>query len=295
MRSLGSRVPRGPSADAPRPELLQAGSPLSRRFRRRQRLGQYRIEECVAVGGFAEVYKAYDTVEGIRVALKVPHPHLTDRENLDAFRKEVRLVASLDHPAILGIKTAGLVDGVFVVVSALAEETLADRLTRRISRKRALEVMGSLLDGLAYAHGRRVIHCDVKPENVLLFKGDRVRLADFGLARLALRTLDASGSGTVGYMAPEQALGRPSLRSDVFSLGMILWRLMGGGLPAWPYRWPYDRLDRVRRGWSDEVIRIARRATEVDEAKRYADARALRAAFERARPRALRGQDEGRA
>jgi hypothetical protein len=81
----------------------------------------------------------------------------------------------------------------------------------------------------------------------------------------------------------------------VFSLGMILWRLMGGGLPAWPYRWPYDRLDRVRRGWSEEVIRIARRATEVDEAKRYADARALRAAFERARPRALRGQDGGRA
>ena len=259
------------------------------------------------MGGFAEVYKAYDTVEGIRVALKVPHPHLTDRENLDAFRKEVRLVASLDHPAILGIKTAGLVDGVFVVVSALAEETLADRLTRRISRKRALEVMGALLDGLAYAHGRRVIHCDVKPENVLLFKGDRVRLADFGLARLALRTLDAlqtcpgtevtldaSGSGTVGYMAPEQALGRPSLRSDVFSLGMILWRLMGGGLPAWPYRWPYDRLDRVRRGWSEEMIRIARRATEVDEAKRFADARALRAAFERARPRALRGQEGSR-
>lgn len=263
---------------------------MSRRFRRRQRLGQYRIEKCLAVGGFAEVYKAHDTVEGINVALKIPHSHLTDKENLAAFKKEVRLVAGLDHPGILGIKTAGLIDGTFVVVSALAKETLGDRMTRRLARTRVLEIVDELLTALTYAHKRKVVHCDVKPENILLFPGNRVRLADFGLARLALRTLDASGSGTLGYIAPEQALGKPSLRSDVFSAGIVLWRLMGGAQPEWPFHWPHPGYEKVQRNWSEALVEVVRRATQVDEGKRYANAGGMLRAFHRASPDAIRAR-----
>jgi serine/threonine-protein kinase len=260
---------------------------MRRRFRRRQRLGQYRIEKCLAVGGFAEVYQAHDTVEGINVALKIPHRHLTDKENMAAFKKEVRMVAGLDHPGILGIKTAGKVDGTFVVVSSLAQETLGDRMTRRMARSKVLEIVGELLEALAYAHKRKVVHCDVKPENILLFPGQRVRLADFGLARLALRTIDASGSGTLGYMAPEQALGRPSLRSDVFSAGVVLWRLLGGTQPEWPFHWPHPSYEKVQRNWSEAMVEIARKATKVDEEKRYKDAGAMLRAFKRAAPDAI--------
>jgi serine/threonine-protein kinase len=266
------------------------GSNMTRRFRRRQRLGQYRIEKCLAVGGFAEVYRAHDTIEGIDVALKIPHPHLTDEENMAAFKKEVRMVAKLDHPGILGLKTASLIDGTFVVVSALADETLADRMTRRIARTKVLKIMADLLEALAYAHKLRVVHCDVKPENILLFPGQKVRLADFGLAKLALRTIDASGSGTIGYIAPEQAHGRPSLRSDVFSAGVLLWRLLGGAQPEWPFHWPHQGYEKVQRNWSEEMVEIVRRATQVDEEKRYRDAGAMLRALNRAAPDAIRSR-----
>ena len=90
----------------------------------------------------------------------------------------------------------------------------ADRLTRRMAVTTALDLGRQLIDALAYAHARSVLHLDVKPENIILFPGNVLRLADFGLARVALRTVRGSGSGTLGYMAPEQAYGRPKFTSD---------------------------------------------------------------------------------
>jgi serine/threonine-protein kinase len=259
-----------------------------KRFRRRQRLGQYRVESCLAVGGFAEVYQAYDTIEGVRVALKIPLETMTDRSSQRAFRKEVQLVAGLDHPNILKIKTASVLDGHFVVVTALAKESLADRLSRRMGRATALAIAHQLCAALAYAHKRRIIHCDVKPENILLFGDGRVRLADFGLAKVSMRSVEASGSGTLGYMAPEQALGRPSPRSDVFSAALVLYRMMAGKLPEWPFSWPYVGIERARRNYHHDLLSLVRRATDVDQAKRPRDAAALLSAFEALRPRALR-------
>jgi serine/threonine protein kinase len=93
-----------------------------------------------------------------------------------------------------------------------------------------------MTSAIAYAHAHnRVIHCDVKPDNFILFPDNVLKLADFGIAKVAYQTLRASGSGTVGYVAPEQAMGKPSFRSDVFSLGLILYRMFSGVLPEWPY------------------------------------------------------------
>jgi serine/threonine-protein kinase len=257
-------------------------------LRVRQHLGKYRIERRLADGGFAAVYQAYDTVTGIRVALKTPHPSFVTRETLDEFRKEVRLTAKLDHANILAIKDAGFVNDTFIIVQPLGIESLADRLRRRTSAHTILEFTDQMLDAVAFAHKNRVMHCDIKPENFILFEENRLRLADFGIARVAQRTLQASGAGTIGYVAPEQAMGRPSFRSDVFSLGLILYRMFSGQLPEWPYAWPPPGFDRVRRNIHPQVIAFLRRSLEVDASKRFADAMQMLAAYHRLRPRVLR-------
>ncbi len=253
----------------------------------RSKLGKYRIEKCLAEGRFADVFQAYDTVEGIRVALKIPGPRTMDEDTLEDFRKEVRLTAPLDHPNILPIKNAGFIDGHFVVVYQLGDGSLADRLTRRISLAKALALAEQVLSGLAHAHEHRILHGDVKPENFILFK-DRVRLSDFGIAKVALRTLEASGSGTVGYMAPEQALGKPSLRSDVFAAGLVLHRLFSGVVPEWPFDWPPPGIERLRRRVHPDLIAVLRRALRVDPRGRFEDAGHMLEAFRAVKPRALK-------
>jgi len=257
-------------------------------LKRRQRLGQYRIEGRLSSGGFAQVYRAYDTIEGIRVALKIPHEELVDPGTLATFRREVRLVAKLDHPNILPIKTAGMIDGRFVMVTPLGIESLADRLRRRMSRSTRLSYAGQFLEALAYAHRRKIAHLDVKPENMILFAEQRLRLADFGLARVVLRTRAASGSGTVGFLAPEQALGRPTLRSDVFAAGLMLWRLFAGSVPEWPFKWPYPDAAKVAQNYHGDLARIVRRATAVDDSRRYPSAIPMLRAFRDFEPRALK-------
>lgn len=256
-------------------------------LRRRQRLGQYRIEARLASGGFADVYRAYDTVEGIRVALKVPHPSGVDRTTLETFRREVRLAAQLDHPNVLPIKTAGMIDGQFVIVTPLGIESLGDRMRRRLARKTVVSFIGQMLSGLACAHRRKIAHLDIKPENLLLFPENRLRLADFGLARVAMRTVVGSGSGTLGYVAPEQAMGKPSLRSDVFSAGLVAWSLMTGSLPEWPFPWPHPGHGRAQERWHPNLIRLVRKATEPQEAKRFPSAIPMAQAFERIAGKAI--------
>ena len=254
----------------------------------RQRLGKYRIERRLGDGGFATVYQAYDTIVGVPVALKVPHPDLMTKETLADFRREVRLTARLDHPNILPVKDAGFVDTTFVIAYPLGERTLADRLQYRLSSRTIVELAEQMMTAVACAHEQGIMHCDLKPENFVLFPGNRLRLADFGIAKVARRTIEASASGTVGYIAPEQAMGKPSFRSDVFSLGLILYRMYSGQLPEWPFSWPPPGFDRVRKNVHPEVIRFLRRALEVPHGKRFADAGRMLAAFRRIRSRALR-------
>ena len=265
-----------------------AGSSSPKQVRVRQRLGQYRVESRLDRGGFATVYKAYDTVEGIRVALKIPHAHLVTMGALRDFRKEVRLTASLDHPNILPIKTAGMIDGHFVIVYPLGTGNLATRLEKRLPVKTAIELFDPMIEALAFAHRHGVIHCDVKPENFILFQGGQIRLADFGIARFAQHTLTGSGSGTVGYVAPEQALGKPSPRSDVFALGLVLWQMLTGVLPSWPFDWPPLGANRLRERVHPDVLSFLEKMLQVDDRKRYVNAEGVRTAWRRIRAKALR-------
>lgn len=200
------------SARSPRREAQSSSSGP----RPRQMFGKFRIAKLLANSGFAKVYSAFDTIEGIWVALKLPHGHFVDDDMIDLFRHEVRLVAKLDHPNILPVKEANFIDGQFVVATRLGHETLADRLTRRMSVPTALGMAEQMIAAVAYAHEVGIIHCDVKPENFILFADNQLRLADFGIAKVSTITVAGSGTGTIGHMAPEQAMGRPSMRSDVF-------------------------------------------------------------------------------
>ena len=285
---LGGREGADPSG-APRPAAPpRTGASRARRnprhataLRPRQRLGKFRIVRRITSGGFAEVYEAEDTIEGIRVALRIPRPDIVDDDLLKAFRKEVRLVARLEHPNVLPVKSADFIDGRFVITTLLGEGTLLDALKRRATVATLLDYTLQLLEAVAHAHEHRVIHCDIKPENLILFPGGKLRLTDFGIAKAVIGTIAASGSGTVGYLAPEQALGRPSVRSDVFSIGLVVWEMLTGVVPEWPFEWPPPALEQVRRKVHPDLIAWLRRSLHVDQKARHRDAARMLAAFRR--------------
>ncbi len=225
----------------------------------------------------ADVYRAYDTIQKMNVALKIPK---TDGDSgQEAVLHEVRVATKLRHPNILSVLNASYIDGHFVIAMDLGLESLADRVERRTSIARALDLAGQGLAALAHAHDNRIIHCDIKPENFILFPGNQLKLADFGFAKISLRTLKASGSGTIDYIAPEQAMGRPKFQSDVFSMGLVLYRLFSGKLPEWPYEWPMVGHDKLNARLRPELIRILKKAIQLDPSKRYRDAVQMQADF----------------
>jgi serine/threonine-protein kinase len=246
----------------------------------RQTIGKYRIERRIARGGFADVYQALDTIEGIRVALKVPHDSFLHIHGEEGFRQEVRVNARLSHPNILPVKNADFIDGRFIIAYPLGERSLADRLKSRVATRTAIDYADQILAAVAHAHERRLIHCDIKPENFVLF--------DRGIARYSVRTmLNGSGSGTVGYLAPEQAMGQLSFRSDVFSVGLVLYRMFSGRLPQWPYEWPLPGHAVLKRKLHPDMIALIQRAVLVDAKRRFESAVTMRNAFLRMRPRVL--------
>lgn len=252
-----------------------------RLLKARQKLGKYRIEKKLADGPRSAVYRAYDTIHGARVALKIPYPEMMDEYFLSDFKREARLATRMEHPNILPIQNASFIGEHFVIAMPLGIESLADRLGRRLASRTALLFADQMLEAVAYAHSQRIIHCDVKPDNFILFADNRLRLTDFGFSKIALRTVKASGSGTVGYLAPEQALGRPMFQSDVFSLGLVIYRMFSGVLPEWPYKWPPSGLPRLKQKLTPATVRWLRRAIAFRPQERYRTAGAMLAAYRR--------------
>jgi serine/threonine-protein kinase len=260
-------------------------------LRARQRFGKYIIERRIAEGGFAAVFQASDTIEGIRVALKVPHSHLLNDSTMACFKQEARLAAKLDHPNILPLKNADMIDGKLVLVTSLGESSLEQRLQKRLALQTSIDYAEQMLTATAYAHEKKIIHCDIKPDNLLIFPNNQLVLSDFGIARVAYRTLQGSGAGTIGYVAPEQAMGKPSFRSDVFSLGIVIYRMLTGCLPEWPYTWPMDGSQRLRQRVNESLVTWLKKSTEVDASKRFADAGEMLSSFQRIKRPLLASQN----
>ena len=247
-------------------------------LRPRQKIGKYRILGRIASGPLADVYRAHDAIQNLKVALKIPKPDVYAED--DALLHEVRVATRLQHPNILSVLNASYIDDHFVIAMELGEESLADRIERRTSTASKLDLAGQALAALAHAHENRIIHCDIKPENFILFSGNQLKLADFGFAKRCVRTLKASGSGTIDYIAPEQAMGRPKFQSDVFSLGLVLYRLFSGKLPEWPFEWPLPGHDRLKSRVRPEFTGFLRKAIQLDPKQRYRDAVQMQSAFE---------------
>jgi Tol biopolymer transport system component len=210
----------------------------------------YRIVGSLGRGGMGEVYEAEDTRLGRRVALKVLPPELaSDPGRLERFRREARAVAALNHPNVVTIYSVEEADGVhFLTMELVKGDTLAGLIPAEglpLPRFRAISV--ELSDAVAAAHQRGIVHRDLKPANVMVTAEGRVKVLDFGLAKLRLPAGDPGpGSlastealsgltgivGTVFYMSPEQAEGRPvDHRSDIFSLGVVLYEMATGRRP----------------------------------------------------------------
>lgn len=257
-------------------------------LRRGSALGKYRLERRLGRGAFATVWKARDTVEKRDVALKVAHPDLVAEYGRAALEHEARMAARLTHPNIAPVRNADWIGGYFVIATDIAERTLATFPGARRSGRIALRVVRDVAAGLAHAHGQGILHRDVKPENILVFPDGRAALTDFGVARFAKgATRNYTEAGTLGYMAPEQAYGKPRKASDVFSLGLIAYETLTGVLPTWPFDWPPERYDRFCRKVPEPVRPVLRKAAAFDPEDRYPDAvalhRALETAFAKAR------------
>jgi len=257
----------------------------------RQKIGKYRILKRLATSPQADVYSAFDTIHNVRVALKIPH--IDDNTELEDVLHEVRVAARLHHPNILAIQNASYIDKHFVIAMELGAESLGSRLERRISMARALSLAEQALAGLAHAHEHKIIHCDIKPENYIMFPDNRLKLADFGFAKKVLRTIKASGSGTIDYIAPEQAMGRPKFQSDVFSVGLVLYRMFSGTLPEWPFTWPLAGQDKLTARVRPEFVDFLKRAIQLDPAKRFSNAIQMHAAFQKLQMRARLQRQRG--
>ena len=267
-------------------------------LRKGTRLGKYRLEHRLGKGAFSDVWAARDTVEARRVALKVAYDWVVREFGRPAMEAEARIACRLSHPNIVATRNADWIDGRFVMATELAKRHVYDHGPAWRSGRVALRIMRDVAAGLAHAHSLSLMHRDVKPENVLIFADGHAGLTDFGVSRFVRpESRSYTEAGTMGYMAPEQAYGKPTLASDVFSLGVIAYELLTGKLLAWPFPWPPERYDRFAAKVPEPVRPVLRRACAFDPADRFPSAvelhMALEAAFrkleeERAPPRRRR-------
>jgi len=205
----------------------------------RKIVNRYQILEKLGGGGMSVVWKAYDHVLGRNVALKILRPEMSEDEDfVRRFRREAKSAASLSHPNIVNIYDVGEDHGLYFIVMELIEgETLRDKLKRegRLSVSRALNIAAQICEGLAHAHAHRIIHRDIKPQNILITKQEHVKVADFGIARALGGVSTTSTNVVVGsapYLSPEQVRsGVVSARSDLYSLGVVIYEMLTGDVP----------------------------------------------------------------
>ncbi len=270
------------------------------------RLGPYEVLAPLGAGGMGEVYRARDSRLDRDVALKVlPENVARDPERIARFEREAKALAALSHPSLLALHDVGREGDVAYAVTELLEgETLRERITReRLAWRKAVEIAAAIADGLASAHEHAIVHRDVKPENVFLTADGRVKVLDFGLARVeaagsigesglptltspSLPTRAGAVVGTVGYMSPEQVRGQAAdHRSDLFALGLVLHEMLAGKRAfaretaaetmTAILREPAPELHLTGEGAPPELARIASHCLEKAPGERFQSARDL--------------------
>ncbi len=254
-------------------------------------LGHYRIEELVARSGMASIYRAVDMRTGRVVAVKAPHPDLeADPVLFDRFKREIEIGERLDHPGVMKVLDSGEPGQVYMVMEWVEGRLLRKLMveTRPLPMERACAITIAICDALDYIHRNGVVHRDLKPENIMVDAGDRIKLIDFGIAgkagarRLTFGKLSQI-AGTPDYISPEQVKGkRGDGRSDIYSLGVILYEMVTGETPfpgANPFAVMNDRLvnnpvppRELNREISPQLQEVIYRALEREPQDRYSTA-----------------------
>jgi len=264
-------------------------------------LGPYRITGRIGEGGMGAVYRAEDTRLGRAVAIKVlTAVTLSDTERLQRFEQEARATGMLNHPNLLTIYDVGSTEGTPFLVSELLEgETLRDRIDHgAVPPRKAIDIALQLAHGLTAAHEKGIVHRDLKPDNIYITKEGRVKILDFGIAKLTptgandgptfpmTATEPGIVLGTVGYMSPEQVRGEPvDRRSDIFAFGAIVYEMLAGTrafkrdssietLTAILREEPKD-LAEINPNIPTPLDRLVRGCLEKDREKRFQSARDL--------------------
>ena len=248
---------------------------------------RFRLDEKIGAGGMSSVYRAYDPTLERWVAIKLMHRDIsTDPDQLERFRREARAVARMNHPHVVTVIDAGEDEGTpYIVFEYVEGETLKERI-HRLGRLDVAEAVAYAIEigrALSAAHSQRLVHRDVKPQNVLIDAEGRAKVTDFGIARsLEAQGLTAAGRvlGTTDYVSPEQALGHEvTEQSDVYSLGICLYEMLAGEIPfkadtqvavAMKHvRDPLPDVQRRRPEISAALASVIERATAKDTDKRY--------------------------
>ena len=259
--------------------------------------GRYELLAVIGEGTFGRVYSGLDRRLARPVAVKVIKPWWAeDPVWVRSFEREAQLLARVHDPGIVQIFDVGHADeGLYYVAELVDGESLATRLRRGpIPPRQAREIAEQLCRALTPAHAQRVVHRDIKPANVLISADGRVKVADFGVARLAEGSTDGGAATIVGtprYMAPEQARGRPtSPATDVYAIGIVLYEMLSGQPPfveksavELALRHLHDPPPPLPPGTPTALVEIVDRALAKDPAARYADGAAMADALAAAR------------
>jgi serine/threonine-protein kinase len=259
-------------------------------FEAGSQIDYYRIEEPVARSGMASIYRATDTRDNRQVALKIPHPDMeSDAILFDRFQREAGIGEKLDHPKVMRVFGGEERTRIYMVMEWCEGCLLREILDEGpLSQERALRIAGEVLDGLDYIHANGVVHRDLKPENIMVDAEDNIKLIDFGIAgdaaakRLTYANFTAA-IGTPNYISPEQVKGRRGDgRSDIYSMGVILYEMLSGKLPFTgpnPMAAMNDRLlnyplppTMANPAISPQLQEVIYRALERDPKNRYAKA-----------------------